>query len=127
MAWSTARIGGVALADYPGADMIDRDAIGRDVMRAGYTINHGKGYTSYGVATAIVRICEAIVRDERMVVPVSTLVDGQYGLDGLYLSLPCLIGSAGILQVLTPELTAGERDALHASAATLRETLASIG
>jgi L-lactate dehydrogenase len=127
MAWSTARIGGVALQDYPGAERLDRDAIGRDVMRAGYTINHGKGYTSYGVATAIVRICEAIVRDERMVLPVSTLVDGHYGLDELYLSLPCLIGSAGVLQVLTPELTAKEQEALHASAATLRETLDSIG
>lgn len=126
MAWSTVRIGGMTLDAWPDAPALDRDAIGRDVMRAGYTINHGKGYTSYGVATAIVRICEAIVRDERVVLPVSTWVDGPYGLDGLYCSLPCLIGADGVLRVLTPALTEPEQQALQASAAALRSIFAGI-
>jgi L-lactate dehydrogenase len=125
MAYSSIRIGGMDLDAYLDGQSFDRAGIAHDVMRAGYTISHGKGHTSFGVATAIVRICEAIQRDERVVLPVSTRLNGQYGIDGLYLSLPCLIGAAGVLRVLTPALAAAEETALLASADTLLETLAS--
>jgi L-lactate dehydrogenase len=108
---------------YLNGQSFDRAAIAHDVMRAGYTISEGKGYTSFGVATAIVRICEAVYRDERVVLPVSTLLTGQYGIDDLYLSLPCLIGADGVLRVLTPELTDREQAALGNSADVLRQTL----
>ncbi|MDQ0837086.1 L-lactate dehydrogenase [Sphingomonas faeni] len=127
MAYSTVRIGGMALDAYLDGRGFDRAAIAHDVMRAGYTIADGKGYTSFGVATAIVRICEAIHRDERIVLPVSTLVEGQYGIDDLYLSLPCLIGAGGVLRILTPDLHDDELAALHASAGALRETLKNTG
>lgn len=127
VAYSTVRIGGVALNAFLGEQAFDHAAIAHEVMRAGYTINHGKGYTSFGVASAIVRICEAIQRDERVVLPVSTRLSGHFGVDDLYLSLPCVIGAAGVLRVLTPELSSDERDALLVSADALRETLASLG
>jgi L-lactate dehydrogenase len=127
MAYSTVRIGGMDLDAYLAGQRFDRAGIAHDVMRAGYTISHGKGHTSFGVATAIVRICEAIQRDERVVLPVSTRLDGQYGIDDLYLSLPCLIGAAGVLRILTPVLAAEEETALLASADTLRRTLANCG
>ncbi len=127
MAYSTVRIGGMTLDAFLDGKPFDRDQVAHDVVRAAYTINHGKGFTSYGVATAIVRICEAVQRDERVVLPVSTRLDGQFGIDGVYLSLPCLIGATGVLRVLTPDLDAAERDALQASAATLRETLRACG
>ena len=123
MAYSIVRIGGMDLDAYLDGQHFDRAEVAHEVMRAGYTIGHGKGFTSYGVATAIVRICEAIHRDERVVLPVSTLLTGQYGIDGIYLSLPCLIGAKGILRILTPELTSGETKALLASADVLRRTL----
>jgi L-lactate dehydrogenase len=123
MAYSTVRIGGMDLDAYLNGQSFDRAAIAHDVMRAGYTISEGKGYTSFGVATAIVRICEAVYRDERVVLPVSTLLTGQYGIDDLYLSLPCLIGADGVLRVLTPELTDREQAALGNSADVLRQTL----
>jgi L-lactate dehydrogenase len=122
-AFSTVRAGGIDLDTYLDGQPMDRAAIAHDVMRAGYTINHGKGYTSFGVATAIVRICEAIARDEHVVLPVATRLTGQFGIDDLYLSLPCLVGAAGVLRVLTPDLSADERRALAASAAALRDTL----
>lgn len=125
-AFSTVRIGGVALDAFLDGRMIDRAAIARDVMRAGYTINHGKGFTSYGVATAIVRICEAVHRDERVVLPISARLTGAFGLNDLYLSLPCLIGAQGVLRVLEPDLRPDERLALLASAEVLRSTLDSI-
>jgi len=126
VAFSSVRIGGLALNVYLDGQTLDRAEIAHDVMRAGYTINHGKGYTSFGVASAIARICEAVQRDERVVLPVSTRLSGQCGIDGLYLSLPCLIGAAGVMRVLEPELSADERTALLASAAALRDTLAGL-
>ena len=126
IAYSTVRIGGVGLDAFVGNDTFDRDSIAHDVVRAGYNISDGKGYTSFGIAAAIVRICEAIERDERVVLPVSIMTSGQYGIEGVYLSLPCIVGAAGILRVLIPELTDHERTALSASADALRETLGSI-
>jgi len=123
VAYSTVRIGGMDLESFLKGQSFDRAQIAHDVMRAGYTISEGKGYTSFGVASAIVRICEAVLRDERVVLPVSTLVTGEYGIEGVYLSLPCLIGAGGILRVLTPALSEQEASALLASAEVLRETL----
>jgi L-lactate dehydrogenase len=123
MAYSTVRIGGMDLDTYLGDQSFDRQATAHDVMRAGYTISDGKGYTSFGVATAIVRICEAIHRDERVILPVSTMLRGQYAIDGIYLSLPCLVGAGGVLRILTPALADDELTALHASADILRQTL----
>jgi L-lactate dehydrogenase len=123
VAYSTVRIGGMDLESFLKGQSFDRAQIAHDVMRAGYTISEGKGYTSFGVASAIVRICEAVLRDERVALPVSTLVTGEYGIEGVYLSLPCLIGAGGILRVLTPALSEQEASALLASAEVLRETL----
>lgn len=123
MAYSTVRIGGMVLETYLGEQEFDRLGIAHDVMRAGYTISEVKGYTSFGVATAIARICEAIHRDERVVLPVSAMLGGQYGIDGVYMSLPCLVGAGGVLRILTPALGRGEQTALLASADVLRQTL----
>ncbi len=125
-AYSTVRIGGLPLDDFPGGDRIDRVALARGVVRAGYDIIEGKGYTSYGVATAVVRICEAIRRDERTVLPVSVRATGQYGIDGIYLSLPAIISGSGVAQILVLALSPEEEDALRASAQVLRQTLANL-
>ena len=124
-AFSGARVGGMALEAFaPGA--IDRAAVAKEVREAAYAIVGGKGYTSWGVATAIVRICETVVRDEHAVLPVSTLTTGELGIEGVYLSLPCALGAAGVERVLVPDLDAGEIAALRASAEILREAGAAL-
>jgi L-lactate dehydrogenase len=121
---STVRIGGLTLANFAGtAPNPDFKALAVDVRKAGYRIIEGKGYTSFGIATAIVRICEAIVRDEQAVLPVSAFTSGDLGGPGLYLSLPCIIGARGVERVLSLELPANERAALHASAAALQDAM----
>lgn len=125
-AFSTVRIGGVALDSFLGSRQIPRATIAEDVMRAAYTIVHGKGYTSFGIATAIVRICEAIRRDERVVLPVSTHTDGAFGIVGVCLSLPCLIGAEGILRVVAPDLSEVEIEGLRRSADILKRVVASL-
>jgi L-lactate dehydrogenase len=62
----------------------------------------------------MVRVCEAIIRDENAVLPVSTLLTGQYGFTGIYLSLPRVPGAGGVERVLTPKLTLAEEAALKA-------------
>ena len=105
---------------------IDPARLAAEVRDAAYEIIGGKGYTSFGIATAIVRICEAIVRDDKAVLPVSTLLDGQYGIRGVYLSLPCVIGASGVERILTPALNPEEHTGLLHSAAVLRSAFAQL-
>jgi L-lactate dehydrogenase len=122
--FSTVRIGGQPLGDFVEADStLDLPALGARVRQAGYRIIEGKGFTSFGIATAIVRICEAVVRNERSVLPVSAWIDRGYGSTDICLSLPCVIGAGGIERVLFPTLDAREEAALLASAAKLTEAL----
>ena len=125
-AFTLARIGGIPANAYPNKTAVDLAAVAREVCDAGYRIVEGKGYTSFGIATAIARICEAIVRDEQVILPVSTLLTGQYGIDDLYLSLPCVIGAAEIVRVLEPDLSGDELDALAKSAQALRVAAATL-
>lgn len=118
---SGVRIGGAALEHYSeAARALDRRELASTVRSAAYEIIAGKGYTSFGIATAIVRICEAIVRDEHAVLPVSSLLDGALGLSGLYMSMPCVIGASGVERMLVPEMSDEEASGLVASAAILR-------
>jgi L-lactate dehydrogenase len=128
VAFSTLRVGGLSLDRFPWPDEEpDRGEIARKVRDAAYEIIAGKGYTSYGVATAIVRICEAIVRDEHAVLPVSAFLSGQLDIEELYLSLPCVLGLGGIERVLIPDVSSEELAALRRSAGVLRQAISSIG
>lgn len=126
VAWSGIRIGGAPLDRFAADHGLDRAGIADRVRTSGYRIIAGKGYTSFGVATAIVRICEAIHRGENAVLPVSTLMRGEFGLEELYLSLPCVVGASGIERVITPALSPDEIHALKMSAAILREAWATL-
>ncbi len=126
-AFSTVRIGGLTLEQFARReDLSDRAQLAEEVREAGYRIVAGKGYTSFGIATATVRICEAILRDEKTVLPVSALTTGQYGISDVFLSLPCVLGAAGVERILTPDLTAGEQAGLVASADVLAKALAEM-
>ena len=126
-AFSGVRVGGLTLEDFTGPDEpLDRDAIAKEVREAGYRIISGKGYTSFGIATAIVQICEAIIRNERIVLPVSTLLAGQYGIEDVCLSLPCILGAGGVERILQPQLSPAEHRALHGSAEVIRAAMATL-
>jgi L-lactate dehydrogenase len=126
-AFSTVRIGGLTLEQFTGPDLLpERTHLAEAVRQDGYRIVAGKGYTSFGIATATVRICEAVLRDEKSVLPVSALTNGQFGIKGIFLSLPCVLGAAGIERILTPDLTAGERSEFAASAEVLAKALVAL-
>jgi L-lactate dehydrogenase len=125
-AFSTVRVGGLTLDQFARDQMPDLDQLASHVRTSAYEIIKGKGYTSFGIATAIVRICEAILRDERSVLPVSVLLTGELGVSGVFRSLPCVLGARGIERILLPNLSDQEIIGLKASAATLQEALKAL-
>ena len=108
--WSSAHIAGVHLRDYyqgSGANCPDFKSLLARVRRAAPEIIKYKGYTSFAIAACVARICEAILRDERTVLPVSTMMRGQYGISDVYLSLPCVVGRQGVELII--ELSLDEK------------------
>lgn len=125
--WSTAEVGGLPLALYPGAEDLPSQAeLLAGVRRAGPEVVALKGNTCFAIAACVVRICAAIVRDERCVLVVSTLLTGQYGLHEVCLGTPCVIGERGVEAVLELRLDPAEQKALEASAAILRHAYAQL-
>lgn len=96
------------------------------VRTAAYEIIEGKGATYYAVALAVRRIAEAVLRDESIVLSVSSLMQGEYGYEDVYLSLPCIVDETGISKVLTPSLSEGEIEGLTRSVGVLKEAITSV-
>jgi len=124
-AWSLVNVAGMGIDETARAFGVDfgpgvREDIATGVRRAAYDIIERKNATYYGIGMAAVRIVEAIVRDEQSLMSCSTLLQGAYGIDDVYLSVPLMVGEHGVSHVLTPELPPDELDALHRSAEILR-------
>ena len=130
--WSTATVGGVPVQDFsmPGGSKLDtqrEDKIAREVVTAAERIIRGKGATNYAVGLAATRVIEAIVRDENGVLPVTSLLDGHFGLADVCLSLPSVVNASGVAAVLDVPLSQRELDQLHHSAKEVRAVAASLG
>ena len=122
-AWSTATIAGESVKAYFDA-MPDGKArmeqIRYDVMHAAYSIIEGKGATYYGIAMGLARITRAVLRNERAVLPVSALLEGEYGEKDVYAGTPAVIGRGGVIRVIEQPLDADEKAKFAASAEILR-------
>jgi L-lactate dehydrogenase len=129
--WSSANIAGMHLREFCSAnglryDQDAMDAIFAATRDAAYEIIQRKGATYYAVAAGLLRIVEAIVRDQRTVLSVSSLIRDYNGIDDVYLSLPTVVHRDGVERVLRIDLSVAEFDGLRASARVLRETIASL-
>ena len=125
-AWSLVNIAGMSLdeaSDLFNKEINDevRQSIADSTRNAAYEIINRKGATYYGIGMSATRIVEAIVRDERSIMTVSSLLHGEYDIDDLYLSVPAILGEHGIKKVLTPRLSDLELANLHHSAEVLRD------
>ncbi len=130
--WSLANIAGMKLDDFCringcALDPETKDRIFQDTRNAAYEIIRRKNATYYAIAAGLVRIVEAIVRNENSVLTLSSLVQNKYGVSGVCLSLPAVINRGGIERVLELPLDAGEQRALENSARVLRNALDSLG
>ena len=128
-AYSSATIGGKPLLDMAkeaGVSMDELLQIEDEVRHKAYEIINRKGATYYGVATALMRISRAILRDENAVLPVAAPMNGEYGLDDIYIGTPAVINAQGIDRVIEVPLDERETKAMAASAKTLKK-IASAG
>lgn len=127
-AWSSANISGIELDKF--CEMrghFDHEQATREiaekVKNSAYEIIERKHATYYGVAMAVKRICEVIVRDEKSILPISSMLHGEYGIDGVVLSMPAIVGKNGVEKLVPISLNEEEQIALKKSAETLEKTL----
>jgi L-lactate dehydrogenase len=93
------------------------------VRNSAYHIIGYKGATYFAVGLALVKIVGAILRDEHSLLTVSTLLEGEYGLTDVCLSVPCLVSDAGVERIVEASLSPQEQDALSHSGSILRKAL----
>ena len=127
-AWSSANISGIPLDNFCEMrghynHMEATERIAAEVKQSAYEIISKKGATYYGIAMSVKRICEAIIRDEKSILPISTMLHGEYGISDVVLSLPCIVGRDGYETKVPIDLDQEEVSRLHESANTLKEVL----
>lgn len=127
-AWSSANVSGVPLNDFcelrghfQHEESMDR--IADQVKNSAYEIISKKRATYYGIAMSVKRICEAIVRNERSILPISRMIHGEYGIEGMALSMPAVVGSGGVETRVPISLSEEEQIKLRHSADTLAEVI----
>jgi L-lactate dehydrogenase len=120
---SMATIGGKSLLSFPEMSPDHVKWAEAETRKDAYKIIAGKGATYYGIATAVTHIVECIARDSKKIMPLSSVLTGQYGINNLALSLPCILGRNGIEQVIDLPLSMEEQAALQNSAFTLKSHL----
>lgn len=126
--WSSANVSGIALDDFcemRGHYNHDKsqENIAEKVKNSAYEIIAKKRATYYGVAMAVKRICEAIIRDEKSILPISSMMHGEFGIDDVVLSMPSIVGANGIETKVPISLSDEEKVNLKKSADTLRSIL----
>jgi len=128
-AWSMTNVAGIPIDEYCpmcGAceDWSEQLAnITREVKESAYHIINYKGATYYAIGMAVVRIVGAILQDQRSVLAVSTLLEGEYGIHDVCLGIPSVVGQNGVEKIVEAPLIAQEQEALEKSARTLQKTL----
>ena len=130
-AWSCANVSGLPLDSFcemRGHHNHDEamHQIADQVKNSAYEIIEKKHATYYGIAMSVKRICEAIIRDEKSILPVSSMLHGEYGIEGVTLSMPAVVGKNGIEKLVPIRLSEEEQGQLKASADTLKAVLKEV-
>ena len=130
-AWSSANVSGVPLFDFckmrghTHYEEASRE-IEEKVRNSAYEIIKRKHATYYGIAMSVKRICEAIIRDEKSVLPVSSLIDDVYSIRDVALSMPAIVGKDGVEDIMPIRLSYDEQKKLQNSAEVLREVISEV-
>ncbi|MCI1982193.1 MAG: L-lactate dehydrogenase [Oscillospiraceae bacterium] len=129
--WSSANVSGIELnrfCEQCGQCDHSRNMhkLYEDVRGSADTIIRKKGATYYGIAMAVRRIAGCILRDEKSILPVSSLMEGHYGLQDICIGVPSIVGAGGVEKVLDIQLSDEEQHHLARSAAALKQVLSSL-
>ncbi len=131
--WSHATIGPVPIREWADAqsavkpELGDFDAIADEVRTAAYQIIEGKGATNHAIGLSAARIAEAVLKDQRAVLPVSSVLDDYLGESGVALSVPSIVDSSGVADVLRIPFDDDEAARFAASAKVIRDSLQTLG
>jgi len=123
--WSNANIAGKKATEWIAEKTDDLEAakekIYTNVRDVAYRIIENKGATYYGVATVLARICRHIIEDSHSIITVGACLEGEYGLSGVYMGTPCVIGRNGIEKIIEVELDEKEKELMEKSFKALKE------
>ena len=120
--FSSVTLGGIPLHQFdpaaPTAHILERTRmVGMDIVI-------GKGSTEFGIGTVLAQVASAVLDDAKTILPVSALLEGEYGVTGLHAGVPCIIGKNGIEKILELPLTQGEQQQFQKSASVITEHIA---
>jgi L-lactate dehydrogenase len=121
--WSSATVNGLPLESWPGFSQAVGQQAFEETKTAGATVIKLKAGSSMAVGHSIREVVEALARDSRQVLPVSTLLNGEYGLRDVCLSVPTVVGCGGVRQQIELELTPKEKMGIQNSGRVLREII----
>jgi L-lactate dehydrogenase len=124
--WSQVRMAGTSLELFcqhckGGCAPLDKTEITEAVKNSAYHIIEVKGSTNYGVALAVTKIVETIIRDENSALTVSTMLSGEYGVSDCCLSVPCIVNKEGVSRIVETQLDQTEENDLKRSALILKD------
>lgn len=124
--WSSLMVGSIPVKSFSEQNSITWDegnetVIAEDVKNCAYEVIKRKGATAFSVAIALTRIVEAIIRDEKSILTVSTLLNDYYGVSDAYLSVPTILGKNGIEKVLNIQLSKEEQEKFVSSANLMKQ------
>jgi malate dehydrogenase len=119
---SACRIAGMPVEKFVSADKLD--AIEARTRKAGGEVVKllGSGSAFVSPAWSALEMAEAIIYDKRKIIPVSALLKGEYGIDGLYIGVPAIIGKGGVEQIVEMDLSDAEKEMFKKSVASVRKT-----
>jgi len=125
-ALSSANIGGVKLSEIITVDEAYRETVKSRVREMAYKIIEGKKATYFGIGAAVSRICRAIIRDEHRIMPLSVVLNGEYGLEGVAIGVPTKLSSGGAEIYKEVPLDIGEKQHLSESAKIIKDSIAQV-
>lgn len=125
--WSLTNVAGMSLDEYcdrHDLPRLDRAQTQEDVKNAGYEIFIRKGNTNHGIGASVFRIVQALTVNEHSILPVGVMLDGQFGISDVVMSMPTVIDSTGVSRLINFELPEAELAQLHHSAQFLKSVIA---
>ena len=124
--WSCVSFRGISLDEWAKTDekfRFDRDALQKESIGGGWVTYAGKQCTEYGICTTAARMVHIVLHDEKVIMPASMELDGEYGETGLFAGVPCLIGKDGVEQIIELPLTDEEKAKFHDCCEGIRKNM----
>ncbi|KHD16428.1 L-lactate dehydrogenase [Clostridium butyricum] len=129
--WSTVSVGGknfedILIDNKDRLKSFDKDLTLEEIKKAGWKIADVKGTTNYGIAATTVDIIKSILNNEGKIIPVSALLEGEYGIDDVYIGVPAIINKTGISEIVELRLNQEESASFNNSVSILKKFLSQL-